>query len=155
MALRLEDSAPRPPAPKAVSPANQREAGYRSRRGAIEARLAASPIQSVADFRGKRIAIGAKGSGMEQHVHMIFDVLGIPFDSFTPVHMSFADGAAALINGKIDVQFHPPIPNKVLTDLSQKADIRVIPFAPGQLDKDNPVPATCSIQPASAPGLPA
>ena len=98
-------------------------------------RLAGTPIQSVADFKGKRIAIGAKGSGMEQHVHTIFDVLDISFDSFTPVHMSFADGADALINGKIDVQFHPPIPNKVLTDLSQNADIRVIPFGPGQLDK--------------------
>ena len=98
-------------------------------------RLASAPIQSVADFKGKRIAIGTKGSGMEQHVHTIFDVLGIPFDSFTPVHMGFADGAAALVNGNIDVQFHPPIPNKVLTDLSQSAEIRVIPFGPGQLDK--------------------
>ncbi|MGH7887086.1 MAG: TAXI family TRAP transporter solute-binding subunit [Candidatus Binatia bacterium] len=98
-------------------------------------RLANSPVQSIADFKGKRIAIGTKGSGMEQHVHTIFDVLGIPFDSFTPVHMSFADGADALVNGKIDAQFHPPIPNKVLTDLSQSADIRVIPFGAGQLDK--------------------
>jgi TRAP transporter TAXI family solute receptor len=98
-------------------------------------RLASAPVQSIADFKGKRIAIGAKGSGMEQHVHTIFDVLGIPFDSFTPVHMSFADGADALVNGKIDVQFHPPIPNKVLTDLSQSADIRVIPYGAGQLDK--------------------
>jgi len=98
-------------------------------------RLASASIQSVADFKGKRIAIGTKGSGMEQHVHTIFDVLGIPFDSFTPVHMGFADGAAALVIGNIDVQFHPPIPNKVLTDLSQSAEIRVIPFGPGQLDK--------------------
>jgi TRAP transporter TAXI family solute receptor len=98
-------------------------------------KLASSPIQSVADFKGKRIAIGTKGSGMEQHIHTIFGVLGISFDSFTPVHLGFAEGADALIGGQIDVQFHPPIPNKVLTDLSQRADIRVVPFAPGQLDK--------------------
>ena len=98
-------------------------------------KLAKAPIQSVADFKGQRIAIGTKGSGMEQHVHTIFDVLGLSFDSFTPVHLSFVDGAEALVAGKIDVQFHPPIPNKVLTDLSERADIRVIPFAPGQMDK--------------------
>jgi len=98
-------------------------------------RLAAAPIQSVADFADKRIAIGTKGSGMEQHIHTIFNVLGISFDSFTPVHMGFAEGADALIAGKIDVQFHPPIPNAVLTDLSQRADIRVIPFLSAQLDK--------------------
>jgi TRAP transporter TAXI family solute receptor len=98
-------------------------------------RLANAPIHSVANFAGKRIAIGTKGSGMEQHIHTIFNVLGISFDSFTPVHMGFAEGADALIDGKIDVQFHPPIPNAVLTDLSQRADLRVIPFAPAQLDK--------------------
>jgi hypothetical protein len=98
-------------------------------------KLANSPIQSVADFKGKRIAIGTKGSGMEQHIHTIFGVLGIPFDSFTPMHMSFVEGADALITGLIDVQFHPPIPNKVLTDLSQRADIRVVPFAQQQIDK--------------------
>ena len=98
-------------------------------------RLANAPIASVADFAGKRIAIGTKGSGMEQHIHTIFDVLGISFDSFTPVHMGFAEGADALVAGKIDVQFHPPIPNAVLTDLSGRADIRVIPFGPAQLDK--------------------
>lgn len=98
-------------------------------------RLANTPIDWVADFAGKRIAIGTKGSGMEQHIHTIFNVLGISFDSFTPVHMGFAEGADALIAGTIDVQFHPPIPNAVLTDLSRRADIRVIPFAPAQLDK--------------------
>jgi uncharacterized protein len=98
-------------------------------------KMADSPIRSVADFKGKRIAIGAKGSGMEQHIHTIFGVLGISFDSFTPVHMGFAEGADALARGAIDVQFHPPIPNKVLTDLSQRADIRVIPFSADQLEK--------------------
>ena len=98
-------------------------------------KLAGSPIHSVADFKGKRIAIGTKGSGMEQHIHTIFDILGISFDSFTPVHMGFADGADALVTGGIDVQFHPPIPNKALTDLSERADIRVVPFAAGQLEK--------------------
>ena len=98
-------------------------------------KLAGSPIQSVADFKDKRIAIGTKGSGMEQHIQTIFDILKISFDSFTPVHMGFGEGADALVAGAIDVQFHPPIPNKVLTDLSERADIRVVPFAAGQLEK--------------------
>jgi len=98
-------------------------------------KLAGTPIESVADFAGKRIAIGAKGSGMEQHIRTIFGILGLSFDDFTPAFMGFAEGADALVAGAIDVQFHPPIPNKVLTDLSQRVDIRVIPFASGQLEK--------------------
>ena len=97
--------------------------------------LANSPIKSVADFKNTRIAIGVKGSGMEQHVQTIFSVLGISFDSFTPVFMNFSDGADALIAGKIDAQFQPPIPNRVMTDLSQRAEVRVIPYGPGQLEK--------------------
>jgi TRAP transporter TAXI family solute receptor len=98
-------------------------------------KLAGSPIESIADFAGKRIAVGARGSGMEQHSHTIFDVLGISFASFTPVHAGFAEGAQQLIAGDIDAQFQPPIPNKVMTDLSQRADVRVVPYAPGQLEK--------------------
>jgi uncharacterized protein len=98
-------------------------------------KLADSPIHTVADFKGKRIIIGTKGSGMEQHVHTIFGVLGISFDSFTPVNMGFAEGAGALISGSIDAQFQPPIPNRVMTELSQRADVRVIPYAQGQIEK--------------------
>jgi uncharacterized protein len=98
-------------------------------------KLAGSRIQTIADFTGKRVAIGAKGSGMEQHCRAIFDVLGLPFASFTPVHAGFAEGAEALIAGRIDAQFQPPIPNKVMNDLSQRADVRVIPYAPGQLER--------------------
>jgi len=98
-------------------------------------KLASSPIASIADFKGKRVAVGAKGSGMEQHVRTIFGVLGIAFDEFTPVSMGFAEGADALIAGAIDAQFQPPIPNKVMTDLSQRAEVRVVPYAPGQLEK--------------------
>src|SRR5919109_1747714 len=49
-------------------------------------KLASSPIETVSDFKGKRVAIGTKGSGMEQHVHTIFGILGLSFESFTPVH---------------------------------------------------------------------
>jgi uncharacterized protein len=98
-------------------------------------KLASASIGSIADFKGKRIAIGAKGSGMEQHAQTIFRVLGISFDSFTPVHMGFAEGADALIAGEIEAQFQPPIPNRVMTDLSQRGDVRVVPYAEGQLKK--------------------
>jgi uncharacterized protein len=105
-----------------------------------------SPIQSVAEFKGKRIAIGTKGSGMEQHVHTIFAVLGISFDSFTPLNMGFAQGADELIAGNIDAQFQPPIPNRVMTDLSQRADVRVVPYAPGQLPRIlGEVPFYCGV----------
>ncbi len=97
--------------------------------------LARSPIKNISDLRGKRLAVGLRGSGMVEHVHTIFDVLGISFDSFTPVYAGFSEGAEALIAGEIDAQFQPPIPNRVMTNLSERADVRVIPYGPGEIDK--------------------
>lgn len=97
--------------------------------------LAHSPIKSVDNLRGRRVALGLRGSGMVEHAHTIFNVLGMPFDNFTPVYLGFAEGAEALIGGDVDAQFQCPIPNRVMTSLSERADVRVIPYGPGQLEK--------------------
>lgn len=95
--------------------------------------LASSPLLSVSDLVGRRIAVGLEDSGMVQHVHTMFGVLGISFDDFTPVYLGFADGAEALEAGDVDAQFQCPIPNQVMTDLSQRAEIRVLGHDPVQL----------------------
>ena len=97
--------------------------------------LAGSGLETVADLPGKRVAVGLKDSGMVQHVHTMFRVLGISFDEFTPVYLGFADGAAALENGEIDAQFQCPIPNRVMTELSERADVRVLSHDPQGLER--------------------
>lgn len=96
---------------------------------------AGSGIRYIGDMIGRRVSIGPATSGMTQHVHTIFDVLGISFDDFTPVHLGFADGADALAAGEIDAQFQCPIPNAVMTALSRRADVRVLEYEAGQIDR--------------------
>ena len=93
-----------------------------------------SPIRTVADLRGRRVVLGPEKSGMVQHVHTIFGVLGLPFSEFTPVYLDFPAGARALARSEVDAQFQCPIPNKVMTELSESIDIRVLPYAAGQLE---------------------
>lgn len=57
MALRLEDPGPTPTPPAGESPANRREASYRARRGAIEARLAASQATAARDLPALYLAV--------------------------------------------------------------------------------------------------
>ncbi len=45
--------------------------------------LADTPVDNIADLAGRRVAVGARDSGMTQHVHTICDALGIPFSDFT------------------------------------------------------------------------
>jgi uncharacterized protein len=94
-----------------------------------------SPIRSVADLAGRRIVLGPEKSGMVQHAHTIFGVLGPAFTDFTPVYLDFETGGQALARGEVDAQLQCPIPNKVMTALSEQHDIRVLPYGPGQLEK--------------------
>jgi TRAP transporter TAXI family solute receptor len=96
--------------------------------------LADPPIKTINDFRGKRIVLGVEGSGMVQHAQTIFDMLGLPFDAFTPLYMGYAEAADALIAGAVDVLFQPPIPNRMMTRLSEQADVRVVPYERGQIE---------------------
>lgn len=96
---------------------------------------AGSGLESIDDLRGRRIAIGVEGGGMTQHVHTIFGVLGISFGDFTPVYLGFAEGADALMAGEVDAQWQCPIPNKLMTGLAEITDVRVLEYAPGQLEK--------------------
>ena len=89
-------------------------------------------LRSVADLRGKRVAVGPQASGMAQHARTIFGALGMR--DVTPVHLDFAAGANALAAGEVDAQLQCPIPNKVMTALSERIAVRVLPYGPGQLD---------------------
>ena len=94
-----------------------------------------SSLQQVRDMVGKRVAIGPKGGGMVQHIHTIFGVLGISFDEFTPVYMSFEEGGQALEAGDIDAQWQCPYPNPVMKDTSDRMDVRVLHFDSEDLSK--------------------
>jgi TRAP transporter TAXI family solute receptor len=91
-----------------------------------------SAIRSVADLPGKRIAVGLRTSGMAQHAAVMFAVLGVT--DVETHHLDFAEGANAVAAGTADAQLQCPIPNAVMTELSQRTDIRVLPYAAGQLD---------------------
>jgi TRAP transporter TAXI family solute receptor len=95
---------------------------------------AEAPIRSIDDLRGKRISVGLQTSGMAQHVDAIFGALGMSFADFMPHYLDFAAGADALAAGEVDAQFQCPIPNKVMTDLAARVALRVIPYAPGQIE---------------------
>ena len=89
-------------------------------------------LRKVRDLVGKRVSIGPENSGMAQHIHAIFGALGIR--EFTPVHLSFAEGGAALEAGEVDAQWQCPYPNPVMRDLSFRLDVRVLDYGPGEAE---------------------
>ncbi|MPZ56268.1 MAG: TAXI family TRAP transporter solute-binding subunit [Rhizobiales bacterium] len=93
-----------------------------------------SGLRSTADLRGKRIAFGLRTSGMAQHAVVILGALGMAVTDVEPHYLDFVAGGQALSAGDIDAQLQCPIPNKVMTELSERIDVRVLPYSNGQLD---------------------
>ena len=90
-------------------------------------------LRTVRDLVGKRVSIGPEGSGMVQHIHTMFGILGISFDDFTPVYLSFEDGGDALEAGEVDAQWQCPYPNAVMRDISERLEVRVLDYEPADL----------------------
>lgn len=124
-ALRGESPFTAPIAIRMASPANAGPMFFVVRRD--------SGLSTIDDLRGKRVAVGPEGGGMVQHMHSILDALGMGFGAIRPVYVNFAEGAEALIAGEVDVQWQCPVPNKVMTDLAERVDVRVLQYAPGEL----------------------
>ncbi len=95
---------------------------------------AGSGLQNVRDLVGRRVSIGPKGSGMVQHIYTMFDILGISFNDFDPIYLSFEEGAKALEEGKVDAQWQCPFPNAVMRTLSERMDVRILEYEPGDLN---------------------
>ena len=64
-----------------------------------------SSIKSVADLKGKKVSIGAAGSGVYFNAVDILAAAGLTEKDIQPQYQSFADSADALKDGKIDAAF--------------------------------------------------
>ncbi|MDO4182814.1 MAG: TAXI family TRAP transporter solute-binding subunit [Coriobacteriia bacterium] len=76
-------------------------------------------IKTVADLKGKRVSIGAAGSGVYFNAIDVLGAYGITEADITPTYQSFGDSADALKNGQIDAAFIVAgAPTTAITDLS-------------------------------------
>ncbi|KPQ08469.1 MAG: TRAP-type uncharacterized transport system, periplasmic component [Rhodobacteraceae bacterium HLUCCA12] len=67
--------------------------------------LDGSGIESLDDLVGKRVSVGAPGSGTEVNAQAILNANGITYDDIEEQRLNFNETADALANGDIDVGF--------------------------------------------------
>lgn len=97
--------------------------------------LEGSPIKTLDDLKGKRIAVGAKGSGMEAHSRVIIQSLGWSYDDIRAQYLTFAPGGQAVREGKVDVQLQCCMPNPAFTELTELAKARHVDVSPAHMSK--------------------
>lgn len=65
--------------------------------------LQSSPIETIRDMRGRRVAVGPPGGGSIPALEALFDVHGVSFDEIQPSYLSYNDGMQALRDRTVDV----------------------------------------------------
>jgi len=89
--------------------------------------LEGSGIESLADLVGKRVSVGAPGSGTELSAQTILNANGITYDDFSVQRLSVNETADALRDGAIDAGFWSGgVPTGGVLSLAETRQIRLI-----------------------------
>jgi uncharacterized protein len=65
-----------------------------------------SPIKSVQDLKGKRVSVGAPGSGTEANALQMLEIYGLKFEDLGKAeHLDFGESSNHLKDGNIDAAF--------------------------------------------------
>ncbi|GAA3153160.1 TAXI family TRAP transporter solute-binding subunit [Planomonospora alba] len=88
--------------------------------------MAGSAIEEFRDLRGRRVSLGARGSGTEFTSLRVLELGRVSADGR---YLSQAESAAALRDGGIDAMFSlTGVPTPAITALAQRHPIRLIPL---------------------------
>ena len=89
--------------------------------------LANSGITSVAGLKGKKVAVGAAGSGVEANARQIMAAAGVTYADIQVQYLSFNEAASNLKDGNIDAAFltagHP---TAAVQDIASSKAINVV-----------------------------
>lgn len=91
-----------------------------------------SGIKNVTDLKGKKISVGAAGSGTEANARHITEAAGLSYDDMTISYLSFAESADNIKDGHIDGAFVTAgIPNAAIQDVAAQNKIRIVTMDSG------------------------
>lgn len=116
-----------------------------------------SAIQSIEDLRGKRVVVGAAGSGTELNARQILGAYGLDYKDRTdlePLYLSFAEGAAAMKEKQADALIIVSgVPNASLADLQTVTDIRLLPIEAARVQQEFPFFAKYTVKANTYKGI--
>jgi hypothetical protein len=93
-------------------------------------------INTLADLKGKKVAVGAAGSGTEANARQILEAAGITYNDITVQYLSFGEAANNLKDGNIDAAFVTAgYPTAAISDIAAQHKIVLIPVDDATADK--------------------
>ena len=94
-------------------------------------------IKTIADLAGKRVSVGAAGSGVFFNAVDVLGIYGLDVEKdIVPTYQSFGDSAEALKDGQIDAAFIVAgAPTTAVTDQASGRDISVVSLDEEHINK--------------------
>ena len=88
-----------------------------------------SPIKTFADLKGKKVGVGAPGSGTEINFRQLMDIYGLKKEDVNGQYLSYSESAEAFKDKHIDAFIATAgIPNSAIMDVSTQNEIRILPI---------------------------
>ena len=88
-----------------------------------------SGIKSLADFKGKKISVGARGAGNEVNCRQIFDFYGLDYKNIEPIFLPYGETADQFKDRNIDgFVFTIGTPNPAIQDITTTQEVNFIPL---------------------------
>ncbi len=95
-----------------------------------------SPIKSFADLKGKKIGVGAPGSGTEANFRQLLDAYGMKKEDVNGQYLSFSESAEAFKDKHIDAFIVTGgVPTSAIMDVATQNAIRILPIAADVMGK--------------------
>lgn len=95
-----------------------------------------SGITSISDMKGKRISVGAPGSGTEVIAKELLDFYGLSYDDINEQRLSFSETGSAIQDGQLDAGFWSvAYPASSIQDLASQRNIRLLDFPDSDVEK--------------------
>ncbi|MEH7492457.1 TAXI family TRAP transporter solute-binding subunit [Neobacillus niacini] len=94
-----------------------------------------SGITSVEDLKGKKVSVGAPGSGTVANAEQILEVHGMTFDDINKQDLSFDESTQGIQDGTIDAAFVTAgTPTGAVESLGATEDVVIVPIEQDKID---------------------
>ncbi|MEA4848183.1 MAG: TAXI family TRAP transporter solute-binding subunit [Clostridiaceae bacterium] len=95
-------------------------------------------INSISDLKGKKISVGAPGSGSEANCRQFLELLGVPYESFEPQFLENTDAANQFKDNVIDgFIITSGLPSPAIQEIATTKGVKIIGFSKEEAEKIN------------------
>lgn len=115
-----------------------------------------SGIDTIADLKGRKVGVGAPGSGTEANFRQLIEAFGMDYKVLNPQYLSFSESADQFKDNHVDAFLVTAgIPNSAIQDIATQHNIKILSLSDdkiAQLTQKYPFLAPATIPPNTYKG---